>query len=88
MGWWNVAKSLKKRSNIYKSGAMLKFVKKKRKKRNLTCSVCQIYVLDIKNQNIVSGSYLGPFNWQVCKFSSKPGKILVLGPICPNLGFE
>ena len=50
--------------------------------------VCQIYVLDIKNQNIVSGSYLGPLNWQVCKFSSKPGKILVLGPICPNLGFE
>ena len=33
-------------------------------------------------------SYLGPSNWLVCKFSSKSDNILVLGPICPNLGFE
>ena len=33
-------------------------------------------------------SYLEPSNWLVCNFSSKPDKILVLGPIFPNLGFE
>ena len=36
----------------------------------------------------MSGSYLGPSNWLVGNFSSKFDDILVLGPICPNLGFE
>ena len=36
----------------------------------------------------MSGSCLDPSNWLVCKFSSKYDEILILGPFCPNLGFE
>ena len=32
--------------------------------------------------------YLAPSNWLIYKFSGKSIEILLLGAICPNLGFE
>ena len=37
---------------------------------------------------MMSDLYLLPSNWLAYKLSSKSNKVLLLGPICPNLGFE
>ena len=36
----------------------------------------------------MSDLYLAPSTWLLDEFSSKSNKILLLGPICLNLGFE
>ena len=36
----------------------------------------------------MSDLYLAPSNWLDYKLSSKSSKVLLLGQICPNLGFE